>query len=371
MCGIRDTGMNKTNYSFAWHTRISDIRKDEWDSLAQPLETPFLEWGWLRALEDSGSISARRGWQPTHLSVRKNGRLVAAAPLYVKSHSEGEFVFDYAWADVANRLGIRYYPKLIGMSPATPVTAYRFLHEPGEPEIELDGIIVSEIERFAKRNNLSGCSFNFTDPSWQNGIADLGYTRWKHHSYIWENPGFSTFEDYLAVFTKNQRRNIRRERQSLQEQDLRIEAFEGDEIPDDFFPLMYRYYENTNRQFGPWAAKYLNRRFFDELASGYRKRLLIFAAFDDSRPNSSGSPIALSFLLRKNGSIYGRFWGSERFYDNLYFNICYYEPIDWAIRKGVKYFDPEWVRASRSAGASGQLSVTACTAFFSRLCSRS
>jgi predicted N-acyltransferase len=324
-----------SDYTFAWVARLAELDRREWDALAAANPSPFLEWGWLTALEESGSIAPARGWTPVHLTVRKAGTLAAAAPLYVKTNSDGEFVFDYAWADVASRLGVRYYPKLVGMSPATPVMSYRFLFSPAEDEERLTGAMLSRIGSFCSENRLSGCSFNFADSEWQERLSAAGFTRWKHHGFVWENPGFGSFEDYLSVFTKNQRRNIRRERASVTDQGITIRVLAGTEIPDSYFPLMHRYYENTNRQFGPWAAKFLNRKFFDEVRERYRDRLVFVAAY-----RGSEVPVALSFLVRKADRLYGRYWGADRFYPDLYFNVCYYSPIEWAIGQGIRRFDP-------------------------------
>jgi predicted N-acyltransferase len=149
----------KSPYSVKWHQRMADIPQAAWDALAQPLKTPFLEWEWLNNLEISGSATARTGWQPCHLTIWKGQELVAAAPLYVKGHSYGEFVFDHQWANLAARLGIDYYPKLLGMTPFTPAEGYRFLMAPGEDEFTLTEIMVSQIDHFCDRNGLSGCNY--------------------------------------------------------------------------------------------------------------------------------------------------------------------------------------------------------------------
>lgn len=327
----------------AWVERIEDIPREEWDALAQPLETPLLEWEWLRLLESSGSVSPRTGWTPRHLTLRSGRRLVAAAPLYIKSHSAGEFVYDYAWADLAGRLGIRYYPKMIGMSPATPICGYRFLIAAGEDEEELTGRIMGAIGEACREMRLGGVSFLFADPRWQPALSRYGFLSWMHQSFAWENPGFSSFDDYLAQFNKNQRHNIRRERKRMGEQGIVIRSYHGGEIPDSLFPWMYRFYERTNTRFGPWAARYLTREFF-RLLPRYRHRLLFMAAFRDGEEVAAAGgeprPLAMSMLLHKGGQLLGRYWGSLEAADSLHFNACYYQPIEWAIGHGVRYFDP-------------------------------
>jgi len=162
-------------YSIAWVPEISSIYREEWDALATPLPTPFLEWDWLRLMELSGSTTAKTGWLPHHLTVRRGSDLVAAAPMYIKGHSAGEFVFDHIWADVAGRMGIEYYPKIVGMSPFTPMTGYRFLFAPGEDVPFLTAAMIAEIDRLCRRHRLSGSSFLFVDPQWRREMVDLGY----------------------------------------------------------------------------------------------------------------------------------------------------------------------------------------------------
>ena len=323
-------------YVIEWTQSIESIPREEWDELAVLLDTPLLEWEWLRQFEASGSMTPETGWLPCHLTVRSDDKLVAAAPLYVKGHSQGEFVWDYMWADVAHQLKQNYYPKLIGMSPATPAVGYRFLIAPGEDEESLTELMLQAIDYFCEENDLSGCSFHFVDTDWKQRITERGYSAWLHQSYEWVNPGFTSFDDYLEGFTKNQRRNIKREREMVRSQGIEIRALTGDQIPENFFPIIYNYYKKTNDQFGPWAAKFLNRRFFEGLYPNFTERLLIMAAFDDG----GRRPMGMSFLLTKGESIIGRYWGASRWADSLHFDACYYAPIEWAIEHGVKRFDP-------------------------------
>ena len=331
----------KSPYSVKWQQRMADIPQAAWDALAQPLKTPFLEWEWLNNLEISGSATARTGWQPCHLTIWKGQELVAAAPFYVKGHSYGEFVFDHQWANLAARLGIEYYPKLLGMTPFTPAEGYRFLMAPGEDEFTLTEIMVSQIDHFCDRNGLSGCNFLFVDPQWRKTMENYGFTTWLHHSYIWQNQGFSGFDDYLKMFNANQRRNIKRERKSVEQAGLTIKTLAGEEIPHHLFPLIYRFYSSTCDKFY-WGSKYLTRQFFENLYPNYQHRVVLVAAFSENNPDH---PVGLSFCLRKDENLYGRYWGSLQEFDCLHFEACYYQPINWAIQQGITLFDP---------GAGGQ-----------------
>ncbi|MDY6784127.1 MAG: GNAT family N-acetyltransferase [Cyanobacteriota bacterium] len=327
---------NQSSYTVQWIQKIAEIPQPAWDTLAQPLKTPFLEWEWLHNLEISGSATARAGWQPTHLTVWRDRQLIAAAPLYIKGHSYGEFVFDHQWADLAHRLGTQYYPKLLGMTPFTPATGYRFLIAPGEDEEELTGMMVAAIDHFCDRHRLSGCHFLFVDPNWKSTLERHGFNGWLHHSYIWSNREFNTFDDYLKVFNSNQRRNIKRERKAVANAGLRVEVLAGEEIPHSLFPTIYSFYSSTCEKFY-WGSKYLTRKFFEKLYPNYRDRVVLVTAY---REDDDRRPVGLSFCLRKGDNLYGRYWGCFEEYDCLHFEACYYKPIEWAIAQGIQTFDP-------------------------------
>lgn len=327
-----------STYTTSWVRSIAEIDRAAWNALAEPLATPFLEWDWLRLMELSGSTTAKTGWLPHHLAVWSSSGLAALAPMYIKGHSAGEFVFDHVWADVASRLGIEYYPKLIGMSPFTPMTGYRFLIADGENESALTSLMVSEIDRLCRSYRMSGSSFLFADPQWRQQMIDQGYLGWRHQSYAWHNHGYETFDDYLAVFNSNQRRNIKRERNAMAQQGITIKTFVDKDISRQFLPLMYGYYKATNDKFGPWGCRYLTDSFFDGLYQHFRHRLMIVAAFDERVPSSA--PLGMSLLITKGSQLYGRYWGSSRLVDSLHFNACYYAPIEWAIENRVHRFDP-------------------------------
>jgi len=327
----------KSNYSVQWSDHISQIPQTAWDALAIPLKTPFLEWCWLHNMESSHSVTANTGWLPNHLTLWRDSVLIGAAPLYIKGHSQGEFVFDHQWADLAYRIGVDYYPKLLGMSPLTPAEGYRFLIAPGEDEEEITAVMVREIDDFCVRHNISGCHFLYVDPQWQLVLEKQGFTPWLHHSYIWQNDGFASFEDYLKIFNANQRRNIKRERKAVETAGLKLQAVTGEEIPQSLFPLMYEFYSDTCDKFGWWGSKYLTKRFFESLYLNYRHRVVFFAAHNQQ---STSQPLGMSFCLFKDDRLYGRYWGSFQEIDCLHFDACYYTPIEWAISRKIQIFDP-------------------------------
>ena len=326
----------KPQYSLSWTSTIAEIPQAAWDELAQPLSTPFLEWEWLNNIETSGSVSSRTGWQPCHLSVWRDRNLIGAAPLYIKGHSYGEFVFDHQWADLSHRLGVEYYPKLLGMTPFTPAVGYRFLIAPGEDEETITDIMVAAIDNFCDRNRLSGCNFLFVDPDWRKMMENRGFHSWLHHGYIWSNNDFNSFDDYLKMFNTKQRKNIKQERKAVTKAGLYTKTYVGAEIPQYLYPQIYRFYSSTCNKFY-WGSKYLTRKFFEQLYPNYSDRVLLVAAYTE---HDNRTPVGMSFCLYKGDKLYGRYWGCESEYDCLHFEACYYKPIEWAIANGIKMYDP-------------------------------
>jgi uncharacterized protein len=321
-----------------WLPAMARIDKAQWDRLALPLATPLLEWDWLNQLEVSGSIVPSYGWTPAHLTVWRGARLVAAAPHYIKTFSEGEFVFDHAWAQVAAKLGEPYYPKLVGMSPATPAVGYRFLMDPAEDGGQLMAFMMHAADAFCGEQGLASASLHFVDADFEPDLDAFGYQPWRHHGYLWKNAGYRSFDEFLTRLRTNARHNIRRERKRMASAGLRLAVYRGAEIPAGFIPLMYELYSRTNAQFGPWGCHFLNRAFFEGIYQNCRQRLIFVAAHESS--SESVPPVALAMLLTKGKRLLGRYWGTRRFYRDLHFNVCYYTPIEWAIAQGVRRFDP-------------------------------
>jgi uncharacterized protein len=327
---------SSSSYTTTWIDSINKVKRADWNALALKLDTPFLEWDWLANVENSGCAMPNQGWLANHLLVWEGQTLVAAAPLYLKGHSYGEFVFDHQWADLSHRLGLEYYPKLVGMSPFTPAPGYRFLLSDQLPNpSEVTKLILNEIDRFCDNKNISGCHFLFVDPEWKAELESHGYATWMHHSYVWQNQEFSDFDQYLKGFNANQRRNIKRERKAIADVGLTMRVYKGEEIPTPYFSYMYDLYSDHCDKF--WGgSKYLNRKFFTQLAHCSRDRL-VFVAGEIEGLNQ---PVGMSMCIRKGDKLFGRYWGALQEIDCLHFNACYYTPIDWAIAEKIKCFDP-------------------------------
>ena len=319
-----------------WHRSLAEIPEASWDALlGNHAAAPFYRWRWLHRLEASGSIVPSQGWQPCHLSLWRDEALVAAAPLYLKGHSYGEFVFDQSFAQLAGQLGLRYYPKLVGMSPLSPVEGYRFLLAPEEDEAVLTALLLQLIREFCRSNQLLSCNFLYVDRHWRPLAEAAGCEAWINQQTCWSNPGFADFEAYLAGFNANQRRNVRRERAAVAAAGLRVSALEGEGIPPALLGRMHHFYAQHCARWGPWGSKYLSEAFFRE-ALDLRPDLVLFSA----HRGDPLQPEAMSLCVRDGQHLWGRYWGSDVEIENLHFEVCYYAPIAWAIERGLRRFDP-------------------------------
>ena len=297
---------------------------------------PFYRWNWLKALESSGSTIPDQGWQPLHLALWRDGIPIAVAPLFVKGHSYGEFVFDQAFARLAADLGLRYYPKLLGMSPVSPVTGYRFHVLPEEDEAQLTMLLLQTIDEFCEKNGILSCNFLYVDPSWRPLAEAAGCAAWLNQQSLWSRGNDQTFEDYLQGFNANQRRNIKRERKAVAKAGITVTPLTGDQLDGDLLQTMHQFYEQHCSQWGPWGSKYLEQGFFASLADQYRENVVLFSAHrGDPR-----DPVAMSLCVRDATCLWGRYWGTHEQIDCLHFEVCYYAPIQWALQQGIDSFDP-------------------------------
>ena len=319
-----------------WHRSVAEISQRQWIELLGRDALPFYQWEWLHALESSGSTVPDQGWQPLHLALWREDTPIAVAPLYVKGHSYGEFVFDQAFARLAADLGLRYYPKLLGMSPVSPVTGYRFHMLPGEDEAQLTTVLLQTIDQFCEKNGILSCNFLYVDPSWRPLAEAAGCAAWLNQQSLWRRGDDQTFGDYLQGFNANQRRNIKRERKSVLKAGVMVTPLTGDQLDSELLGIMYRFYEQHCAQWGPWGSKYLEPEFFASLADQYRDNIVLFSAHrGDPR-----DPVAMSLCVRDSSRLWGRYWGTHEQIDCLHFEVCYYAPIEWALQQGIDSFDP-------------------------------
>ena len=307
----------------------------QWNALAKDAP-PFMRWEWLDLLETTGAVSPETGWQPAHCALYKSGRLAAAAPLYIKSHGQGEFVYDQLWAEAASRLGLPYYPKLVAASPFTPAAGYRFLTAEGLPRLAAVRAFLAAMDSLCQARGLTGLHILFTDDAFAARMEKLTLTAWEHQGFIWTNQDYKSFQDFLTRFTAGGRKSIRRERERLRESGIRVEMVEGEDAPESWFSLMYRYYADTSDKFGEWGCKFLPRGFFTGLADTFREHVVFSAGY---LPGTA-DPVGLAVFIKGADTLYGRYWGAARDIPFLHFELCYYVPIEWAIARKIKYFDP-------------------------------
>jgi len=311
---------------------VACLPQEEWDALVGE-ESPFLEWAFLSSLEDAGTLSDESGWTARPLVARENGRIVAACPLYVKANSEGEFVFDFSWADASYRAGIDYYPKLLVGVPFSPVSGARFLVHPDADRVTWIEELGTALREICRGNDLSGVHVNFCLPDEAEILQRLGFHTRLGLQYHWHNHGYQNFEDYLGAFRSKRRNQIRRERRELTRQDVTIETFSGDAISTELIDPMYRFYLSTIRS-RAWGREYLNRKTFELLVERFRDRLVFVIA------EQAGERIAGTFNVQKGNALYGRYWGAIRQVRHLHFNVCYYAAVEHCIENGLERFEP-------------------------------
>ncbi len=327
--------MNQKIHKVEVKLSIKEISKEIWNELTNEINNPFYEWTWLKNLEISKSVSRETGWQPLYFVAYKNEEILGIAPLFLKNHSYGEFIFDQSFARLAQELNLNYYPKLIGMSPYSPVNGYQFLYKKNEDKKEITNLLINHIESFAITNKILSCNFLYIDESWGDHLKSLGYQKWINSSSEWRSNGEKTFDDFLCRFNSNQRKNIKKERKSITQQDIKVEIFNENDINQEILKKMHNFYEQHCSRWGVWGSKYLTSTFFEKIVTN-KKNILLFSA----SKNESNDIFAMSMCVKNKNNLWGRYWGSQEDISNLHFELCYYQPIEWAITNNIDFFDP-------------------------------
>ncbi len=306
---------------------VGAIDSSDWDRVAGP--HPFVSHAFLGALEYSGSVGPGSGWSPTPILVEEEGSLVAAAPAYLKTHSQGEYVFDQGWADAWDRAGGTYYPKLQVAVPFTPVPGPRLLgSRPQQLLVAMEALTV--------QNGLSSAHITFLEQADSAEAERRGWLIRHGIQYHWSNRGYRDFDDFLDSLTSRKRKGIRKERAAARS-GLEFRALRGGEIGSVEWDWMWRFYQDTGSR--KWGRPYLTRDFFDRIGESLGDRLLLFLAC------RAGRPIAGALNLIGPDALYGRYWGALEEVRFLHFELSYYQAIDWAIANGLK---------SVQAGAQGE-----------------
>lgn len=321
---------------------IAAISAADWDACANPdaaTHNPFVSHAFLSALETSGSVGPGSGWLPRHLALEDDaGGISATAPCYVKTNSQGEYVFDHNWADAYEQAGGRYYPKLQLAVPFTPVPGPRLLAKPGPRQHADEQALAAGAIAFAEQAGFSSIHITFTDRELQSRLAPQGYLARTGQQFHWHNRGYQSFEDFLSALASRKRKAIRKERlDAVRGGALTIEQITGSDITEAHWDAFYRFYIDTGNR--KWGRPYLNRAFFSQLGAAMAERCLLVLVKRD------GATIAGALNLIGGDCLYGRYWGAIEQHPCLHFEVCYYQAIDYAIAHGL---------ARVEAGAQGE-----------------
>jgi predicted N-acyltransferase len=324
------------------HRRIAEIEREAWDRCAADNDAnPFVGYDFLDILEASGCAVERAGWAPQHLTVMDEaGGLAAAMPLYAKSHSQGEYIFDHAWADAYERAGGRYYPKLVSASPFSPVTGPRLMVRGDVDGVAGRTLLLRGGIELCRRFGASGLGVNFPTESEWRFLGGEGLLLRQNQQYHWLNTGYASFDDFLGVLSSARRKTIRRERREAQH-GLTVHSLTGKEITEDHWDAFFAFYMDTGSR--KWGRPYLNRRFFSLVGERMAERVLLVMA------QRNGRWIAGAFNLIGRDCLYGRNWGCLEDVPFLHFELCYYQAIEFAIARGL---------ARVEAGAQGQHKIS-------------
>lgn len=310
----------------------SSIGEAAWNRCANPYQArdphPFTRYEFFAALEESGSASARTGWRPCHLMIERDGAINGLMPLYLKNHSQGEYVFDQGWADAFERAGGRYYPKLQASVPFTPVTGRRMLIAAGAPEEEMRNALLAAGGAAVSELKASSLHITFlTEEEWR-AAGGLGFLQRTDQQFHWENRGYSTFDDFLNDLSSSKRKNLRKERAAVRDAGVEFDWLRGRDITEDVWDEFFTFYMDTGSR--KWGRPYLTREFFSRVGESMADQILIV------RARMGGRAIGGALNFFGEGVLFGRNWGCTEFVPFLHFEACYYQAIEFAIARGFK-----------------------------------
>jgi len=312
------------------HESIAEIAADEWNRLAGD-DYPFLRHEFLLAAEKSGSVSSDAGWTPRHLSYRHNSQLRATMPLYLKDHSWGEFVFDWAWASAYEQAGLEYYPKLVSAIPFTPAPSRRLLvDDPGDSEAA--SLLVRAAIKLADETHCSSLHILFPETQELPVLRGAGMQVRQDCQFHWHNDNYNDFDDFLSTFSSAKRKKTKRDRRRVAEAGIDFVRLRGNELDAELWRIVYRLISMTFMRRG--SLPYFNLEFFTEIGRSLADNILVVLARHEDEP------IAAAVFFEGERVLYGRYWGSDGHYDSLHFETCYYQGIDYCIDSGKQLFEP-------------------------------
>lgn len=311
---------------------LNQISAQEWNAVTGT-DYPFLRHEFLHGLEQTGCANADTGWQACHLLLRDEAGILALMPLYLKSHSYGEYVFDWSWADAWQRSGLNYYPKLVTAIPFTPATGPRLCLRPGVDLKAAWNIALAAVRQFAAKQSISSWHVLFPEQHTAESLLEQGLHRRTATQFHWLNEDYASFEDFLTTFTSRKRKSLRRERARVAEQGLTLKTLCGAEIARQQWEQFHHFYQLTYAKRSGHGG-YLTRGFFTETAPSLGDQAIMVLAHLGSQV------VAGALYFRSGDTLYGRYWGCEQEYDCLHFEACYYQGIEYCIAQGLKRFDP-------------------------------
>jgi len=324
--------MSDMDLSAEFLPTLGDIDAQDWNQLAGD-DYPFLRHEFLYGLETTGCTNSESGWQPCHLVLRDAQGLLAIMPLYLKSHSYGEYVFDWSWADAWQRSGLEYYPKLVSAIPFTPATGPRLCTRDATTTEQVWPAVLQALRQFSERQGISSWHLLFPEEAQSQQLLDLDTHRRTATQFHWFNEGYASFDEFLATFSSRKRKNLRRERTRVVEQGLTLQTLTGSEISEADWLQFHRFYQQTYAKRSGHGG-YLTRDFFLKTAPSLGEKVVMVVA------KQSGLAVAAALYFRSADTLYGRYWGCEREFDCLHFEACYYRGIEYCIEHGLQRFDP-------------------------------
>jgi uncharacterized protein len=309
---------------------IDALERRQWNAL-EGTHIPFLRHEFLSALEHTGCIGAHTGWEPRYFTLQDAQGLAAAVPAFVKMHSYGEFVFDFAWAQAYARVGGHYYPKLTIAVPFTPATGARLLVRPGAAP-NCARRLLEDVQAYAAEQSLSSVHALFLDESARSACAEAGWLLRRDCQFHWTNRGYASFDDYLASFTAEKRKKARRERRRVAESGIRFETRFGGDLDKPLLDRVYALHQDTFRRHG--REPYLTRAFFGEIAQTLGHEFMVKVAMHGREP------VAAAVFFWCQEALFGRYWGAAADYHSLHFETCYHQGIEFCIERGIARFEP-------------------------------
>jgi predicted N-acyltransferase len=310
----------------------ADIGSAAWNACANPTRDadphPFSRYEFFAACEESGSATARSGWRPAHLAIERDSKVIGLMPMYLKSHSQGEYVFDHSWADALERAGGDYYPKLQAAVPFTPVTGPRLLVAADADIVATREALLSTGTTAVKQLHASSLHITFlTEDEWLSA-GEAGFLQRTDQQFHWENRGYATFDNFLADLASSKRKNLRKERAAVRDAGVEFDWLSGSDLTEAHWDTFYRFYMDTGGR--KWGRPYLTREFFSRVSDTMGEQVVLILA------RRNGRYIAGALNFKGGGVLYGRNWGCTEFIPFLHFETCYYQAIDYAIAHGMK-----------------------------------